>query len=462
MIPFDKMIMAQLGHFDFGDKRLNNRCSSCIQQIIASGAQNSFPCIFKDPYQLKAFYRLMNHEKIDHKDFFTGYQKGVIAQLQSNPGLPKHQKLYLFNDTTYGKYHHRKDLELGYMEKLTDNGLIIHTSILTDAQMYPLSPAVQQLYVRDPANFRKRHKRKQRPFEEKESYKWTKSIDWAKQLSEQTGAQVIQVNDRESDIAELFNYAFKQEQFFIVRAWHNRNVIGSEDQLWDYVRKQQPIKQGPRQLLDRKGQAHLVDCQIRYAQVQLRKIDQAVFVVHLLAEQSTIDLETTEWFLLCNLPLKQADEIEQVIDVYVHRWRTCEDFHKCLKTGCRIQQRQFNSIKALTNSIALLSLVAVRLLGMRHLAQVNPQQPVQEVLQVEEVKLAELLAPQFLKPSDLKHCQPYTVMWCVLLIGRMGGHQGYTHKGLPGWQTLYHGWNYFQTLLKGINLSKNFFSNSDP
>ena len=118
--------------------------------------------------------------------------------------------------------------------------------------------------------------------------------------------------------------------------------------------------------------------------------------------------------------------------------------------------------KSQVNSIALLSLVAIRLLRMRYLAQLDGEQPLDEAFQAEEVRLAQLLAPQYLKPSDLKHCRPGTILWGMLIIARMGGHQGFTNKGLPGWQTLYHGWNYFQTLLKGINLSKNFFADSDP
>ena len=78
MIPFDRMIVAQLDHFDFGDQRLNGRCSRCARQIIESGAQNSFPHIFKDPYQLKAFYRLMNNKKIDHADFLLVTKKGLL------------------------------------------------------------------------------------------------------------------------------------------------------------------------------------------------------------------------------------------------------------------------------------------------------------------------------------------------------------------------------------------------
>jgi hypothetical protein len=44
------------------------------------------------------------------------------------------------------------------------------------------------------------------------------------------------------------------------------------------------------------------------------------------------------------------------------------------------------------------------------------------------------------------------VLWWVLLMGRMGGHQGYKSKGLPGWQTLWKGISYFNSSLEGYSL----------
>jgi len=463
MIPFDNVVTAQLQHFSFGDQRLNQRCCQCIAQIDECGAHHSFPRIFKAPHQLKAFYRLMNHSGVTPEALLNSYRQGLIEQVSqtaSKQGVPE---LYLFSDSTFCTYNERKKLQLGYLETPKGNGLLLHTGILATAQWTPLGVVAQEVIVRDKADFGKSRRRFSRPFEEKESFKWVQSIDWAQQLFEQTGVRAIQVMDREADIADLFNYALAKEQLFIIRAWHDRQVVGSSLKLWDYIGQQAPAKQLQRQLLDSKGKPHMVNCQLRYATVALPAITQSLQVVHLKAlDTADIGLEETEWLLATNVPITQAEQAERCLDAYTHRWRICEDFHKCLKTGCSVQQRQFDSLKPLATVITLLSLTAIRLLRMRYLAQEQKDSPIGQVLNGPEIQLAEVLAQQYLTPTDLKHCQRSTVLWWVLLLGRLGGHQGYSQKGLPGWQTLFHGWNYFQALLKGINLSKNFFPNSGP
>jgi hypothetical protein len=462
MISFDRLINQQMEHVAFGDQRLNRRFQKCIHQIDQAGAHNSFPRIFRDPYELKAFYRLMNHPQISHADYLKSYQKGLEAFIEQHKDSASYQCLYLFSDTTFVKYNDRKKLQLGYLETKQDNGLLLHNGVLTDQDWTPLGLAVQQLIVRDRANYGKRHERHKKAFQDKESFKWTEALDWAQGFTQRTGVPIIHVMDREADIAELFNYALQRNQLFVVRARHNRPVQGQQASLWDYVSAQPISSQAPRQLLDRKGKAHLVPCEIRYAEVDFSAIEQPLYAIHLKSNDPDIDLEETQWVLLTNQVVDTPQKAEHLIDVYTHRWRTNEDYHKCLKTGCSIENRQFDSLPALANAIGLLSLVAIRLLRMRHLAQNQAEAPVDQVLEQQEIRLANALAEQHLTPTDRKHCKPQTVLWWVLLLGRLGGHQGVAQKGLPGWQTLFHGWNYFQNLLVGLNLSKNIFNQPDP
>ena len=47
------------------------------------------------------------------------------------------------------------------------------------------------------------------------------------------------------------------------------------------------------------------------------------------------------------------------------RW-TIEDYHKCWKTGCRVENRQYMTAQALERSAALSAVVAVRLASLRY------------------------------------------------------------------------------------------------
>jgi len=213
-----------------------------------------------------------------------------------------------------------------------------------------------------------------------------------------------------------------------------------------------------RRLLDSKGKPFTTTCAIRFASVKFKKVTDPVWVVMLQVLEPPVEMEETQWLLLTNLPLEQEAMPIRVIDAYTKRWRTTEDFHKCLKTGCGIEQRQFTNPEALINVICLMNIAAIRLLRMRHLSQTNPEAEVATILEDLEIQVAKTLAPKFLKPVDLKYCKPNTVLWWTLLLGRMGGHLGISTKGLPGWITLSRGWEYFQHIIKGINLSKNIFN----
>jgi len=483
MAQIDRLLDHQIKFYDLGDERLNARSKKIHSSICEYGADKSFPTIFKDCHQLKAFYNYMNNKKVTPEKLQAASTHGLIDYFKDVSNRPHHFKddglpKYLYNvqDTTFGKYHDRKGLALGYIERLKDNGLVIHNSVLADGYHIPIALSHQEFIIRDRAMFRKTQYRKSLPFEDKESYKWTKGIDWSstfiEQLSQANASdesdsataspiEIVQVADREADIADWYNYAFAKKALFIVRLNHNRLLKDGSGKVKDYVRRQSPQFQVTRPIIDKIGKVHEVNCAVSFAKVSLRELNQSVWVICLRALETVVNMEETEWFLVTNLPLDLDNTyINQmpmlVIEAYTKRWRTIEDFHKCLKTGCAIEKRQFESPHALKNMISIMSTHAIRLLRMRHLADVKKEQSVLHILNPEEVEVAKILADKYLKPSDLEDAVPESIFWFVLLIGRMGGHQGYRRRGMPGWQTLFKGFLYFQSILEGINISKTF------
>lgn len=481
MIRLDKIISHQIEFYDLGDKRLNARCEKIHHDISASGANKSFPEIMKDRYQLKSFYNFMNNKKVSPEKIQLGNNNG-LANYFNKEDISHHFKIddlakYIFNvqDTTFGKFHGRKTLELGYIETKNDNGIVIHNNVLMDSHHIPIALSCQDFIIRDKSNFGKSKQRKLLPFEEKESYKWTKGIDWATDFMkklEQPQFKIVQVADREADIADWYNYAFENDASFIVRLSHNRLFADKSIKVKDFIRTKAIDFQTVRPIVDKYGKTNEINCAIRFAQVSLKELNKTVWVIHLKALEKVENLEETEWFLLTNLPVQTStvtDEVTDeviakshemimlVINAYTKRWRTVEDFHKCLKTGCAIEKRQFESPHALKNMIAIMSIHAVRLLRMRHLADNQQDLPVQTILTEQETEVVKILAKKYLKPTDLIDAKAESVLWLVLLLGRMGGHQGFRAKGLPGWQTIFKGYLYFQNILEGIIISKNFF-----
>ena len=459
MIPFDRMTYRQTQFFKFGDKRLDKRAERVFQILLGSDLSAGFPRIFNNQYELKSFYRLMNNKKVTPQKINAGYNQGlqhILAEAAvSQEVSPK--VYYQYQDTTYGSYLGRNKLDLGYLENINDNGVVLHTALLTDTAYTPLGISWQKQILRDRENYQKAQNRKKRPFEEKESFKWVESMQWAIQTQRTLNARIIHVADREGDMLELFNYALTNDLDFIVRLRHDRLMEGQTVKIKAYLSQQPPKAIISRQLLDDKGQAYVAKCALFWTTIKLPKVTKSIQVIYLRQLDNLKLNQQTQWAIYTSLPMVIEEQAIQVLDVYTHRWRTCEDFHKCLKSGCSMEKRQFDSAQAMTNCITILSLTALHLLRMRHLA-VFEDAPIEKVLEPQQIKLATILADKYLKTVDLLECQPHTVRWFVLILARMGGHQGIRQSGLPGWKTLWLGWSDFKKLMDGIILSMNFFN----
>jgi len=95
--------------------------------------------------------------------------------------------------------------------------------------------------------------------------------------------------------------------------------------------------------------------------------------------------------------------------------------------------------------LGLLSPIAVRLLQLRELARSAPQRLAKQVLPLELVQVVAALAEV---PLDT-----LTVEGLWREVAKQGGYLGRKRDGPPGWQTLWRGWSYVQTLVEGVRLA---------
>jgi hypothetical protein len=82
--------------------------------------------------------------------------------------------------------------------------------------------------------------------------------------------------------------------------------------------------------------------------------------------------DAIDWVLVSTLPVTSPAAGWERIDWYRLRW-TIEDYHYCLKTGCRIEQRQLVDQAALERLLAICAPVAVDLLRLQDLARAAPR-----------------------------------------------------------------------------------------
>jgi hypothetical protein len=94
-------------------------------------------------------------------------------------------------------------------------------------------------------------------------------------------------------------------------------------------------------------------------------------------------VEALEWILLSALPVETSQQAWHMIRYYQSRW-PIEDFHRGMKTGCRLEQRHLQEQRSLENLLAIVSPIAVRLLQLRNQGREEPQQPALAWVEPEE------------------------------------------------------------------------------
>lgn len=133
-----------------------------------------------------------------------------------------------------------------------------------------------------------------------------------------------------------------------------------------------------------------------------------------------------EWLLLTTESAETPAEIMRVVDIYRARW-LIEDFFKALKSGCLIQERQFESAHALLNLLALFLPIAVHLLLLRSCARDSPDAPAAEVLTPLQLTVLRHLSHRKMPESP----SASQALWA---LAGLGGH--IANNGWPGWQVL--------------------------
>lgn len=171
-----------------------------------------------------------------------------------------------------------------------------------------------------------------------------------------------------------------------------------------------------------------------------------VWLLRIWEEAPPAEEKPLEWVLLSTLPIDTAQQAHERAAWYRCRW-LIEQYHKALKTGCRMEDTQLQQGDAVQNLLGFLSVVAVRLLQVETLARTVPELPADQAVD-----------PQLLEfVCRLRHLDSaqMTIYQFWREVAKFGGFLGRKHDGEPGWQTLWRGWNYLYPRFEGYLLGKN-------
>jgi hypothetical protein len=112
-------------------------------------------------------------------------------------------------------------------------------------------------------------------------------------------------------------------------------------------------------------------------------------------------VEPIEWMLLTDLPITTAEQAWEKVRWYGRRWGI-EEWHRALKNGCGVEQREFKTAEHLQRVLAFDLIVAWRVLACMKLGRALPQLPPSVLYSPDELEV--LLAA--LKKLQSRHGGP--------------------------------------------------------
>lgn len=440
-------IRSEFRDADLGDVRRTMRLQSLAEKAMKKPAVG-FPEMVSSEAELEGLYRFFSNEAIDADEIVAPHMEATFSR-----GVAA-KTCVVIHDTTelrFGGASTRRDL--GRLNREHGQGFFAHVSLAVafDEARTPLGVCglrrLNRMTTRVAENQTKaeRHRAPDR-----ESLRWEQQI---RQVHERCDGQFecIHVADRESDIASVLALLVALGARFVIRAHHNRALLGEEQSLLDRVGQlvsvgTREVLLSPRHDVGRPGSqrkqhpardARIATLSVAGCSLNLRhgKSGESIPInVVRVWEQSPRDGESAiEWILFTSEPIETAAQMFRVVDLYRCRW-IIEEFFKALKTGCSIEKRQLESFHALANALSFFLPIAWKLLLARSRFRADHKTPATAL--VTPIQLQILAA-------ELALSQPITTAFeATLAIAKLGGHL--TRNGFPGWQTLGRG---FEKLL---------------
>jgi hypothetical protein len=367
-------------------------------------------------------------------------------------------------DTTALDYSaHRKTQGLGPVTS-KGQGLLVHSALALTEEGEPLGLVHQQSWVRDPEEVGKTGARRARPWQEKESYKWQRTVE-AVVSHQGPGQRVIIIGDRESDVYGLLASPRPAGVELLVRSAQNRKLSRGEGMLHDALRKGAAagtmlvevgrVKERP---------ARTATCEVRFREVTLApprhgdagvpKAPVRVWAVLIDEPNPPAGEKPLHWVLLAGWPIESLEQAVQCARWYSRRWLV-ERYHFVLKSGCRIEESQLRTRERLDRLQAVYAIVAWRLLALTYQARLHPDQPCTLVLSAQDWQV---LYAHHHHRLPTPGQSPPRLGEALVWVAKLGGYWGRKGDPPPGVKVLWRGLTRLYGMVEGFALAASLLS----
>jgi hypothetical protein len=438
---------------DFGH-RSRDACFRKVAEQISRHPGGTLPDKFASPAGYAAMDRLMNRPETTHAKVLAPHARSSQAKMEACAGV-----VLVVHDTTTLDYSGLRMANLPKVGNGCGRGYLCHNSLAVDADKREVLGLVSQILHGRVSRGRKEPVARKRRRASRESRLWSRAVEGLPMPL--PGKRYIDVADRGADIFEFLYNERRLGRECVVRSTHNRRVRlghdgkGKQVLLHNHLRTlpagaarseeiRDPKTKEKRQAVLRVAHVavEILPPHVRKGEYEKKPI--LAWCVRVWEEKPPEGGTAIEWFLVALQPVTTADDAWQECDWYCCRW-IVEELHKAMKTGCQVEDLQFQTEQALQPMIAVLSVVAVMLLNLREAAR-RPDAATRPATAVVEPIYEEVIR----KWRHKKPHEPLSVLDFYLAVARLGGHMNRKRDGFPGWLTLWRGWQKLQIMVEAV------------
>lgn len=439
----------QFGHARLGDPRRTRRLVS-LASSLAQHAGLSIVKSSQSTAQVEGAYRLIRNPSVSPQAIAEAGFTATVRACEAHPLL-----LALEDTTTINFSHSTASDDLG---NTTTNpktrGLLAHSVLMyAPDSALPVGLIEQQRWSRATDTYGVKHQRKERPYEEKESYRWQQASERMAERLGEIQKRVITVCDREADIWHYLHYKVSHGQRFVVRAAQNRRLEEAPGKLFELPEVLATAGSHTLNVMQKGGRAaRQARMFISYSEVSIKNPDnsgQALPLTYVCCREQAEDGAC--WHLLTSEKVASAADARRIVSHYERRW-LIEEYHKAWKSGgtC-VESLRMQTRDNLERMVVIKAFIAVRVLGLRQggISEETQNDSCEKILTPTEWKLLWVKLEGKPLPSQMP-----TLKWACLKLAKLGRWHDSKRTGRPGCVVMWDGWFRLQDMVEGYLVMK--------
>lgn len=472
----DRWAEQEFGDAPLGDKRLERRL------VMSAGLQatdptQAFTRVAKENWPaVKGYYRLIDQPEesaVSSRSILAPHRERTLQRMRAQRTV-----LCIQDGTDLNFTSHPMTEGLGILGRnqtgATSVGLHVHSTLAVSDSGLPLGV----LNTRFEAPAEKTGKGRGDPEQRKSRY-WIEGLEDCRAAATELprSTRLISVMDREADFFSLFAAQRDRPTVeVLVRAKNDRTLLDWDAstgafapaavKLFQTLREAKPgghmelsvARASVRPKLSgrqanpgrkaRTATMALTWRQVTFGSSLSEHADQTpvtLWVVHAREQSPPEGATRLEWFLLTSVAIEDAAQAEQVLHWYCLRWRI-EDWHRVLKTGCKVDELKHQSAERLARAISIRMVIAWRIMLMTLLGRESPELPPDLLFTDMELKVLRRYAMKR-KGKEILVLHD-AVIWTAIL----GGYQNRKHDPPPGADLTWYGHMKLAAMCEAVEL----------